>query len=483
MKVRSLALMLGLLFFCLFTVSSYANSVTAVSTETPHTPEGGAITYLPIVLKPESLSASRRINIPYNNNTAQPLRSILWLGQVDPTNNYADARIIYDDDALHITLHIMDRRLWYDTTPSANSLDEWDAVSVYLDLNGNTGNTPDNQSYRFISQLRRNPPFDPYQAAFIGNGTGWQSAAADFTASGSYVGSVQNGCCPNQNVDLLGWVADFEIPFDSLGLGSRPSEGTVWGLSIVVHDRDSASSPGPAQTWPEDANGSQPNSWGQLRFGLPTYTPPTSTQGTTTIRHGLNGANVVDAHVGGGFFCGEEFNPNFFNGWGDKNYFNTGDRSQINVQNQTNLGDWPCFSKIYITFPTNQIPAGKQITSAELILNHFGNSDPSGAQDSLIHIMTVGEDWTEQTITWNNAPLAVENYAVERISPLPSFPGWPGVERTWDISRAVADAYAAGEPLRLAIYSTDSQLHSGKYFYSSDADAAGRPKLIVEWGN
>lgn len=467
-------------FFAGALVVVMLTAVAALSAA-PQTPTGGHTIYLPAVLKPDNLAASRRVNVPYDTVVALPRRSIFWFGRVDPTNNYADVRLVYDNTRLYVTLHIFDRHTWYNATPSIATLTEWDAVSLYLDLDGNAGSAPDSSSYRFVAQLNNPPqPRTGYQAAYRGNGAGWVQTNIPFTTLAGWAGVAVN----NNNGDDRGWTVNFEIPFASLGLATRPSEGAIWGLSAVVHDRDNqnGSPPIAPQVWPEGAVGAQPQTWGQLRFGLPGYSSPATPQGVTTIRHGLNGTAVADAQVGGYFDCGEPHNPNFFNGWGDANHYNRPNRDQLNVQNQANLGDWPCLSKIYITFPLNQIPAGKQIISANLTLNHFGNSDPGGAQDSFIHILTVGADWTEQSITWNNAPLALENFAVARIAPLPTFPGWPGIPRTWDISRAVAQAYAGGQPLRLAIYATDSALHSGKYFYSSDADPEGRPTLVVSWG-
>jgi hypothetical protein len=86
-------------------------------------------------------------------------------------------------------------------------------------------------------------------------------------------------------------------------------------------------------------------------------------------------------------------------------------------------------------------------------------------------------------LNWNNAPLARENWDIIEVDPLAN-PGYPGVPRTWNVSGAVAEAYASGEPLRLVFYSADSDMHSGRYFYSSDyADAAVRPTLVVTWGD
>ncbi len=49
----------------------------------------------------------------------------------------------------------------------------------------------------------------------------------------------------------------------------------------------------------------------------------------------------------------------------------------------------------------------------------------------------------------------------------------------------MAEAYALGTPLRLALYEADYAYHSGKYFYSSDVsdwNAEGCPTLAITWG-
>ena len=53
------------------------------------------------------------------------------------------------------------------------------------------------------------------------------------------------------------------------------------------------------------------------------------------------------------------------------------------------------------------------------------------------------------------------------------------------MSRAVAEAYASGAPLRLVLYEADWAYHSGKYFHSSDAcdwNTEGCPALTITWG-
>lgn len=254
-------------------------------------------------------------------------------------------------------------------------------------------------------------------------------------------------------------------------------------MAVVLHDRDDAAGTDIAdKTWPERMVPDHPATWRQLCFGLPSYTPLAITPtGSTIIRQGLNGATVVDGAVGGGSTCGSGLD--FWTQWREANYAGRGD---FNIQNQSDVADWPCFSKAYLTFPLDAIPPGKRIISATLMLHQFGNvGDPGEAQPSLIQVLTVAENWDEATLIWNNAPLAMENVARVWVDPLDAFPGWPGVPRTWDLTHAVAEAYAIGQPLRLVLYSADSTYHSGKYFVSSDTgnwNATGRPTLRVEWG-
>jgi len=461
-------------------------------------------TFLPLVFSPDSLvtptavsptpvpsatpsptpNASqtiRRVNAPNFKNGSIDYAStaIFWFGQVNLSDNYADVRVGYNNQKLFVSLNIIDRLLWYNPDPSTSPLTAWDSTTLYLNLEGNNGTTPGTNAYRFDGQLNWWEARSPYQAAYRGNGSGWSSSSATFTTTSSWRGNA-----PNDNTDDNGWQIAYEIPFTSLGLSGPPAQGTKWGLGVVLHDRDYIEYPASEEHWPETLAPNQPATWGQLAFGLPQYSPPkTSSQSTVTVRQGLNSAVVPDAAVGGTMdnLCGSA--QGTWQDWGNTAFPNA---PRFNIQNQSDIADWMCFSKYYVTFPLNTIPSGKVVISATLTLHEFGNSgQPDLAIPSLIQVMTVDKDWSPP-LTWNNAPLARENVSRAWVDPITTFPGWPGVPWQWDVSRAVADAYASGKPLRLVLYEADSAYHSGKYFTGShepDWNSAARPTLTVIWGN
>ena len=211
--------------------------------------------------------------------------------------------------------------------------------------------------------------------------------------------------------------------------------------------------------------------------------------GTATIAHKLNGAVVKDGGVGGHTTCGDGLD--FWTEWPEHVYNSLPNSSDpypnYNIQNQVDIADWPCFSKVYMAFPLSAIPAGQTVITAALTLHQMGNAGaPGQAKPSLIQVFSVAEDWDEAKLNWNTAPLALENVSQAWVSPTLAFPGWPGVPWTWDVTYAVRQAQAAGQPLRLAFYSADEDYHSGKYFVSSDTgdwNAAARPIVQVTYGN
>jgi hypothetical protein len=431
--------------------------------------------------------------VPFSDNGSGGVRlpqmAVFWLGRVTPSDNYADVRLGYNQQALFVDVAVIDRRLWNDSTPSASSLTEWDAATVYLHLGSPGGQYPGASSYRLTAQAgAQGGDTTNYTRTERGTGSGWGSSPSVFTTA-----LLWRGDAANTDGDDHGWALNYRIPFASLGLSGPPAEGTAWSLAVALHDRDEASAPARAgATWPAGFQTSRPASWGRIAFGLPAYQPPAAApQGTVIIRQGVNGAQVPDADVGGHTLCGYG-GDRMWAEWGDRVWANeSGNTGFVNVQNQRDISDWPCFSKYYVTFPlAGQVPAGRAILNATLTLHQTGGSGGSGVPEppspSWIQVLTVAEAWSPSTISWNNAPQPVENVSRATVDPQIDFPGWPGLPRTWDLSYAVAQAYAAGQSeLRLVLYSADGAVHSGKYFAPSETDsfsAVSRPTLTITYG-
>jgi len=426
------------------------------------------------------------VNIPYADGEVDfSDTTIFWFGKVTPSENYADVRIAYNQHELYVYVAVFDRRLWYDETPAPDQLSDWDAVSLVLDRNSQTPSAPNQYSFRFVAQFTPFPDWQSrssYQQAYIGNGSGWSTASLTFRTISGWRGNAWN-----DNSDDRGWAMTYLIPFSSLGLSAPPPQGTFWRIGVALHDRDdSGGSTIPDQFWPPTLQMNNPTSFGYARFGIPGYTPPpTRSQSTLTIREGLNGATVPDAAVGGttGNLCNAD--GDFWTNWGNANFASSPD---FNIQNQADIADWPCFAKYYVTFPMNQIPPGSVIVSARLVLHQWGNSGSLDlAKPSVVHVLSVGANWSESNLTWNNAPIALENisYIIVPVVDCGTV-GWPCFPRQWDVTRAAAAAHNAGQPLRLALYSTDSDYHSGKFFTTSetgDWNEIGRPTLVVTWGS
>ena len=224
-------------------------------------------------------------------------------------------------------------------------------------------------------------------------------------------------------------------------------------------------------------------SWGVLVFGLPTYQAPQTTNSAPyTIRNGLNNQVVTDGMVGGSLGCYNK-GLNRWTGLGGQSYPAA---TRFNIQNEWDISDWNCFSKFYLSFPLTSLSAGKGVVSAKVTLHEYGGSGTKGTPTpSLIQVASVNEGWNPAMLAWNNAPLVKENISRTVVNTV-SNPTPYGQPYSWDVSKALADAYAAGQPLRLVFYSSDSPYNTGKYFFSStipDWNATGRPTLQATLGN
>ncbi len=294
------------------------------------------------------------INVPYFNGAIKSAETaVFWFGQVTPSDNSADVRLGYNNDFIWICVSTIDRRLWYD--PAANLADmlNWDAVSLYLDLDNIGYRIDSGPVYRFDAQLTWWEARTAYQAAYLGTSSGWANTSVGFTTRTQYWGFPE----PNDDKDDRAWKVEFSIPFKNLGLSGPPTQGAQWRLAVQIHDRDNAqgSPPIPDQVWPLGMKTEQTDSWEPISFGLPSYqAPPPKAPQTVSLRNGVNGITVLDGAVGGNTNCGSGLS--FWTDWGNHAYPGIRDR---NVQNQGNTDDWPCFSRVLSYVSTRQ-PASKQ---------------------------------------------------------------------------------------------------------------------------
>jgi len=422
----------------------------------------------------------RRINAPYFGNAAVPFNqtAIFWFGSVSSADNYIDVRVGYNNSELYIDLHIVDRYVWYDPNAKAPNLTKGDTATVFLSTTQNGSNGPDQNAYKFVAQVDWYQPRTHYQQAYRGNGSTWVASPVAFNAVSGWRGTGLNG------KEDSGWTMTYHIPFSSLGKGGSPAQGTPWKLGIKVHNQDNASdTPLSLKWWPETENDMTPSSWGALVFGLSTYQAPQTTNNAPyTIRNGLNNQVVTDGMVGGSLGCYNK-GLNRWTGLGGQSYPGA---TRVNIQNEWDISDWNCFSKFYISFPLTSLPTGKGVVSAKVTLREYGGSGTKGKPTpSLIQVASVNEGWNPATLAWNNAPLVKENISRTVVNTV-SDPTPYGQPYSWDVSKALADAYAAGQPLRLVFYSSDSAYNTGKYFFSSTIaswNANSRPTLQATLGN
>lgn len=472
-----LSAMLAIVFFALPLHSSTTGAhVSAQGT-------GGKV-FLPVISGGVGFPAGDAFHIPfidddssYNVMTKRYKElGIFWFGRVTPTENFANVRFGHNRYVLIVDISIIDNQLWYDEskTPAAN-FSAWDAVSLYISVPGQ------NRLLRFDAELNHWQDRGLYQAAYQRSGSGWSRVQIPFTTETGWWGEGLNG--PNADE---GWHVTYRVPFSSLGLTSPPPTGSTIKMGMTVYDRDSATGTQPApKSWPDGLNALQEASYGLFTFGYPEFRRPNRPAAGTAAIKQTGQVTVEDASVGGDTTCGQNGKDKWTE-WANRVYNQKPENERAVIQNQSLIADFPCFSRYYITFPLDAIPPGKVILSATLTMHQYGGSDPSNAQDSYIQVLRVNDPWSPSTINWNNAPQAVENYPGAWVPPLPSYPGVPGVARTWDVSQAVADVYGSDRLLRLALYSADDAMHSGKYFWSSETaswSSVTPPTLTVTWAN
>lgn len=467
--------------------------------------------FLPLTIKGYSVTAQmaslRTVNIPLFNTADSDdgtslsdiqwtESGLLWFGrnqQGPRSQNYTDVRIGYSPVGLHVRATPVDYYLWYPDDPASSiDLTQWDSIAIQLDVSGNRSGAPQSSSYQFLTTARMwtNPGKpDQYRREARGTGSGWNTSWSSPWVEGyGMVWSSNPG--PNNNGGELDYGGDvgMTIPWSTVGLGGPPPAGTEWSLSVSMYDRDgpAAGDVLPAQTWPETADPNEPATWGNLHFGRPNYAGNTDGEAGRTVIQNASPTDhtVQDAWVGGGGNC-----SGGHNGGSD---VNNGLDTSIYVASQALSADFPCFSRSYLKFNLGAVPGGSNVISAVLTLMQWGGAGsvpevPTDPQSSYVQVFSLGEDWSETTVTWNNSPMGLENITGSWMAPrAPGADPVTGDPTNWDVTVLVRDALQAGKPLNLAVYSADTGFHSSKYLVSSQAldyYKHLRPALTVVWGN
>jgi hypothetical protein len=261
-----------------------------------------------------------------------------------------------------------------------------------------------------------------------------------------------------------GWSATAFFPWSDFG--GKPADGAVWSLRAVFNDKDLSGATS-TSAWP-------PTGTGSLRWGLPDYAGRPAGN-ARMVQLAFSG----DSMLGGGTDCAPTDWPDFFPSWGNHNYSTS---PYVNVQMQWDIADWPCYAKYYAAWSLSELPAGAQVISATVEMRQFGNPgygtgyEDNATKDTVMQVSEVKDRWDEATITWDNAPVPVENTARTVIKPLPGdcqpTPHWycsPGIPYTFDITEIVKRAQTGGRSwASLALYTAAGQYHSGKYFSSRE---------------
>ncbi len=244
-------------------------------TPSANSPAASTTVYLPLLAVPTSsqqLPVTRRVNAPFipgGTQNAFYAMTIFWFGKVSQTENYADVRVGYSATELVVRAAIFDRRLWYDPSPSASTFANYDGISLLLNLDGNYGNSPGPNAFRFNAGLSNGSQTNA-QWAFRGNGSTWVATdSISYRAGGGWRGDALN----NNNNDR-GWDMTFRIPYTSLGYSGAPPPGTVWGIGVQLYDQDNSSgSPESSGILAGELKRKPPNYLGPAPFritGLPT---------------------------------------------------------------------------------------------------------------------------------------------------------------------------------------------------------------------
>lgn len=275
----------------------------AVDVAAAQAPQAAPPLYLPLVSKNYSqYSALRTVNIPYFASPGNPdntitdaqwtQSAIFWFGRYQltlPGTNYADVHIAYSSFGLHVRVIMIDYYIWFKDNPPASpttDLTQYDPIAFYVDTNFDRAAAPQADDYFFLIsgnpwESLDNPNYYNYRRQGRGSGTSWTTWTMNWQSFMGGEWSQDPGFNDNSGSLDYGTGAIFTIPWATLGRSGPPAQGTVWGLGMIMYDRDTADSSGVTtpQVWPETFTTTDPSTWGGCTLAPSTTRRPAGRRG------------------------------------------------------------------------------------------------------------------------------------------------------------------------------------------------------------
>ncbi len=197
--------------------------------------------------------------------------------------------------------------------------------------------------------------------------------------------------------------------------------------------------------------------------------PEVPTEKTLTLQPGSS--NGKDAFVA------------FSAGSPASNDLNLGNEKTLDTYTWTSGGSL-VQSRTFISFPLDSIPAGAEIVSAKLSIYGVASSifTPQGnSGDNKLYIQRVLQNWSEETITWNNQPSTTSEF---QIATLASTSQWNYDLNDIDVSNQVKQMRSTGNNFGFCLRLITEQTYRSIVLGASEADnSAKRPKLTVVYKN
>jgi hypothetical protein len=419
------------------------STVTRTPTQTPTTTPTNVPTYTPTALPPTQPQTieGQVVNVPYYPVTSGDpmldagLRTMIYGGQVTTIGNYFTMRLVSADDGLRFRIQTFDQ-----------SITSGDGATIQLGSS-------------YATTVTVNSTSDAWSDSFR---------------------------CGTSTDECRAWAADMRETWANLG--GQPITGTLTPITITVRDKD-----GTTVRANHIITGTV--HWG---YRDTTYSGQ-NVAGQTVVTKTLK----ADATVGGGTDCGDDdIAAGYFNTWAAINQgFYGGERvpmggmTYVNVQFQWDPADWPCYSRYYAKFDLPTIPGGATVVSATVKFEHFGQPgygtgyEDNASKNTWMEVIEVSPDWTENEITWDNAPLPRENTHRTNVLPLPDTcsptPSWycnPGIPVTFDITEVVKRAITDGQTeAAFGLITSAGQYHSGKFFHTREVGGTAQPRVSIAY--